>query len=76
MKITNKLKGNEAKFNDLGHGDVFRYSNNNYVYVYMKMHEVESDRNVYNAVFLHDGDITHFDPTTVVEPIPNAELVI
>lgn len=74
MRITNKLKGNEVKFEYLDHGDVFRYCNGNHVY--MRMYEVESDSHEYNAVDLCDGDVAYFRPEEVVELIPDAELVI
>ena len=74
MRITNKLRGNEVQFSELDHGDVFRYNNNNHVY--MRMYEVDSDGNEYNVVNLRDGDVTYFRPEEMVEPIPDAELVI
>lgn len=74
MKITNKLKIKEVHFGELDHGDVFKFINDNHVY--MRIYEVESDCNVYNAVDLLDGDVTYYDSTVIVVPIYDAELVI
>ena len=73
MKITNKLKINEVQFGELDHGDVFKFINDNHVY--MKIYKVESDCNVYNAVDLLDGDVTYYDSTVMVEPLYDAELI-
>jgi hypothetical protein len=67
MDIKDERQETDAIFADLNLGDVFEFGPGSKVL--MKIDEVEYDYNVYNAVYLEDGDLERFGPQDKVIPL-------
>lgn len=77
MKIVDK-KGYITSFSIIERGEVFKSIDSVGSYVFMKITSITDcdDGEIYNAVNLEDGDLTHFDDEDEVFPYIHSELII